>query len=86
MDDTDLTGDRKWSGSGPISLGAIWALVLMVLPGVGLGFYYGGLGPWALAFIGLVVAFVIQTHRLPGMKAHLSRFPPQSHPREGRSE
>lgn len=77
--------DSSWR-STPIASGAMLALVFVAIPGIGWGLHDGGLGPWALAAVGLVLAFVIQTHRLPGMKEHLSKHKPGSHEPESYPE
>lgn len=72
--------------STPIAPGMLMALMFVALPGIALGLNYGGLGPWALAAAGLALAFVIQTHRLPGMTEHLSKYRPESRRPESPTE
>lgn len=61
---------KQWEPT-PISVGAIALIAFVVIPAAGVGLVYGGLGPWAVAAAGAALAFVVQTHRLASMKAHM---------------
>ncbi|SHX98094.1 Uncharacterised protein [Mycobacteroides abscessus subsp. abscessus] len=55
----------------PIAVEAIALIAFVAIPAAGAGLVYGGLGPWAVAAAGGVLAFIVQTHRLASMKAYV---------------